>query len=354
MRYFIEKKEYSTKGVEHLDIVFQNGNYLQIGKSELVDLRLNLYDRLVRYEDSASFVGHSGYVKLKISSRKNTPSDDSSFLYNPEAYKKNRKGYIESRCTNETDIDHLVLYNDNNWNDMVFGDIRCQMEGEFLILRFEPNPKYGTDGSDTAYIDLPDVSKKDILRMDLDFENCESVTVYEGEIQDIKLTFEERLVCGGGDFCRRVKSGVLKLKLERAFRNREVNLYDSENRGATVREIAKRLCGKGQDIHDICHLYITYGYVGYGHLLEEKIEVADMCLHEEKSGVCCEELGEYIYDNGDNFYIGGYAKKECDGSVTVRFGACCADDVRRIIKKGKYHVKIKAVPCGSDDTFTES
>ncbi len=341
MRYFVEKKKYSTRNVEHLDIVFQNGNYLKIKKAELADLCLNLYDRLIRYEDSASFVGHSGFVKLKILSKKRTPPDGSAFLYNFDSYKKNRKSYIETRCTEENDIDHLVFYNENNWNDMIFGDIRCHMEGDYLILQFEPNQKYGFADSNTAYIDLPDVSKRTILRMVLDFENCESVTVYEGEIHDIDLTFEEQLEWDGGDYCRRVKSGVLKLKLMKEYRNRDANLYDPKQKGTTIRKIIKRLCGKGQDVHDICHLYITYGYVGYGHLLEEKIDIADMCLYEEKSGVYDEELGEYIYDGGDELYIGGCASTEGDDIVTVKFGACCADEVRRIVEKEKYSVKIK-------------
>lgn len=271
-------------------------------------------------------MGHSGYVKLKISSKKRTSPNGTAFLYDPEVYRKNRKSYIETRCAEENDVDHLILYNENNWNDMIFGDIRCHMEGDFLILQFEPNQKYGSADSDTAYIDLPDISKRDILRMDLDFENCESVTVYEDEIRDLDLTFEEQLEWDGGDFCRMVKNGVLKLKLTKDFRNRDANLYDSEQRGTTIGKITKRLCGKGQDIHDICHLYITYSYVGSGHLLKEKVGIVDMRLSEEKPAVLDEEFDEDIY-------VGGCANVERNGTVTVRFGARCADDVRKIVEK---------------------
>ena len=125
------------------------------------------------------------------------------------------------------------------------------------------------------------------------------------------------------------------------YRNRDANLYAPEQKGPTIRKIIKRLCGKGRDIHNICHLYITYGYVGYGHLLEEKIDIADMCIYEEKPGVYDEELGEYIYDVGDDLYIGGCANAERNGIVTVQFGACCADEVKRIVEKEKYSVKIK-------------
>lgn len=341
MRYFTEKKPYSIKTVDHLDIVFQNGNYLKISQEELADLHVTLCDRLIRFENNASFVGHSGYVKLKISSRRKTPSAGGFFLYNPVVYRKNRKDYIESRCTKENDIDHLVFYTENNWNDMIFGDIRCHMEGEFLILAFEPNPKYGPACAEMAYIDLPDVSKRDILKMVLDFENCESVTVYESEIADIDLSFDEQLEWGGGDFCRRVKSGTLKLKLSDDYRDRDANLFDPPHQGATVKMITERLCGTGQDIHNICHLYITYDYVGYGHLLEEKIAIADMSLHEEKPGVYDEELDAYLYDDDDYLYIGGCAKKERNGTVTVRFGANCVDEVKRIVETEQYSVKVK-------------
>lgn len=351
MRYFVQKKEYNTKNVEHLDIVFQNGNYLRIGKDELSDLRLSMYDRLIRYGDSASFVGHSGYVKLKISPRKSIARAGSFFLYNPETYRKDRKVYIETRCTDENDIDHLILYNENNWNDMIFGDIRCHREGKFLILQFEPNPKYGLACSDEAYIDLPAVEKKDILKINLDFENCDFVTVYEPELREIDLKFDEQLAWCGGDYCRSVRSGVLRLKLLCDFQSRNASLYDPEHQGATVGKMIERLCGTGEDVHDIGHLYITYGYAGYGHLLKEKIEVADMCLYEEEPGD--EKTGEQSDDGGDCFYIGGCAKTERDGSVTVRFGACCADDVRSIAKKKKYPVKIRTIPCSLEGTIAE-
>ena len=43
MRYFVEKKKYSTQNVDHIYIVFQNGNYLTIEKNELIDININLY-----------------------------------------------------------------------------------------------------------------------------------------------------------------------------------------------------------------------------------------------------------------------------------------------------------------------
>ena len=55
----------------------------------------------------------------------------------------------------------------------------------------------------------------------------------------------------------------------------------------------------GRDIHDICHLYITYGYIGYGYVLEEKIEIADMCFYDEKQEVYNKEVGEEIFDEDD-------------------------------------------------------
>ena len=344
MRYFVEKKKYSTQNVDHIYIVFQNGNYLTIEKNELVDININLYDRLTRYEYSASFVGHSGYVKLKISSEKKTYSDDDDctrFLYNHDVYKENRKSYIENRCTKENDINYVIFFDDNRWNDMIFGDIRCRMEGEFLVLQFEQNQKYGAVGADTAYIDMPDVSKKDILKINLVFENCESVMIYHDEIREISLTFENQLKWAGGNFCRSIQSGVLKLQFLNYFRNRDVHFWTPENKKTTIRIIKKRLCGKGQDIHDICHLYITYGYIGYGYVLEEKIEIADMCFYDEKPEVYNKEEGEEIFDAADEFFIGGCANTEQDGSVTVKFGACCADETRKIAEVQKYPVTIK-------------
>ena len=237
MRYFVEKKKYSTQNVDHIYIVFQNGNYLSIEKNELIDINVNLYDRLTRYEYSASFVGHSGYVKLKISSEKKTYSDDddcTGFLYNHDVYKENRKSYIENRCTKENDINYVIFFDDNRWNDMIFGDIRCRMEGEFLVLQFEQNQKYGAVGADTAYIDMPDVSKKDILKINLVFENCESVMIYQDEIREISLTFENQLKWAGGNFCRRYEregiTGILHPDQSRFRLFRKLYFLGHDNR----------------------------------------------------------------------------------------------------------------------------
>lgn len=329
MRYLIEKKKYNAKMIDHLDIVFQNGNYVTIRKKECMEIRISLYDRLVRYEDGASYVGHSGYIKLKIFPRKRA------------ADLKNNKAYIESRCTAENDVDHIVLYDENNWGDTVFGDIRCHMEDDFLILQFEPNQKYGPASSNMAYIDLPEVSQKDILKIDLDFENCETVMVYEDEILHLDLLFDEHLEWDGRNFYRSVKSGVLKLKLAKCYLDRQTNFLDAGGKRPTSRKITQRICGKGEDIHDICHLYITYNCVSCNRESTEKIETANMRFYEEEAVIYDEEQDGCIYDSAEDMYIGGYAKLERDGAVTVEFGERCVDGVKRIIEKKQYPVKIK-------------
>lgn len=341
MRYYVDKKKFTTENVEELAVVFQNGNRLEIDAYELVDIRLHFYDRLLKYWDSACFVGQSGYVKLRILAKNQKNHDEDAFLHNPEDYAKDRKAYIETRCTEDNDVDHIIFYDENCWSDNIFGDIRCHMEEDFLILQFVPNPKYGSADADKAYIDLPNVISENIRVMKLDFENCETATVYRDEILETDLSFEEQLEWDGGDFCRVVKSGTLKLRFEEDYLDRDVHFWESERKKPGIRKIIRRICGKGEDIHDICHLYITYenSNCQYGQG-EEKIEIPDMRFYEEITDDCDEALEEDSCEDID-LYIGGYAKLEQDGTVTVKFGKCCADDVRRIVDKRNYKVEIK-------------
>ena len=79
------------------------------------------------------------------------------------------------------------------------------------------------------------------------------------------------------------------------------------------------MCGKkGFDLHDICHLYIEYNYVGGGFYKKECIEINDIRSDEE-----FEEIEKWEEREDHEFmpyFIGGYAEKVDKNTLLITFG----------------------------------
>ncbi len=315
LEYVYPKKQYEKKDIEFMYLFFDNGDYVSLNGSEVVEIKVNLYDRLVWGERGVCPVAESGYIKLKVE-KTNKAIYNETFLYNSKDHKRDRKGYIEHRCVLEGGIKSVRLFNKNNFHDTIYGNIAGEMDGEFLVLKFLSLPNFGSVSSDKNAIFLNDISKDLIESINLDFENCEYFTVYNDEIQDIQLQFEKELVWGSDDLYRNIKSGYIKLKFDKEKKYRRINFLDDGK--FTVKQLEQRLCGKkGQAPHDICHLYVKYYYAGYGLSRTEIIEAEDIRSDEELEQIDkSEEEGDYDLD----YFIGGYCKKQNDGTLIITFG----------------------------------
>lgn len=315
MKYIYPKKKFSKKDIEFMYLFFDNGDYFSLHGSEVIDLKLNLYDRLVWGERGICPVVESGYIKLDVKKR-NKAIYDGYLLYNAKEYREDRKAYIENRCVSEGGISHVRFFDENNWHDTLNGNITAEMESEFLILKFLPQEKFGSADGENHVILLNEIGKSIIKSIDLDFENCESFYVYRNEILDMQLQFEEELVWGGGDLFRSIKSGFIKIKLDKDIDYRQVHFL-SDGR-VTIKKLEKRLLwDRVQSEHDICHLYIDFDYVGFGFDRTECVEIEDIRPDEELDRLeKLAEEGEYEFDD----YIGGYCKKQEDGTIIITFG----------------------------------
>lgn len=314
-KYTYPKKKFAKKDVEFMYLFFDNGDYFSLHGSEVVDLKLNLYDRLVWGERGVCSVVESGYIKLDVKKR-NKAIYDGYFLYNVKEYRGDRKNYIENRCASEGGISHVRLFDENNWHDTLNGNITAEMEGEFLILKFLPQEKFGPADGENHVILLNEIGKSIIKSIDLDFENCESFYIYKNEIQDMQLQFEEELVWGGGDLFRNLKCGFIKIKFDKSITYRRANFLDNDK--VTIRKLEKRLLWrKMQSDHDICHLYIDFDYAGFGSDRTECVEIEDIRPDEEFERLQkLEDEGVYSFD----YFIGGYCKKQEDGTILITFG----------------------------------
>lgn len=324
-KYIYPKKKFNKKDVDFMYLFFDNGDYFSLHGSEVVDMKLNLYDRLIWGERGVCPVVESGYIKLDVKKR-NKAIYDGYFLYNAKKYRGDRKTYIVNRLVSEGGISHVRLFDENNWHDTLCGNITAEMEGEFLILKFLPQEKFGSSDGENHVILLNEIGKTIVNSIDLDFENCESFYVYKDEIQDMQLQFEEELVWGAGDLFRNVKCGFIKIKFDKDIDYRQVYFLSDDN--VTIKKLEKRLLWKKmQSDHDICHLYINFEYAGFGSNRTECVEIEDIRPNEELERLAkLEEEGCFGFAD----YIGGYCKKQKNGAIVITFGKNAEDLLNKL------------------------
>lgn len=327
--YFYPKMKYTKNEVSFMYIFFENGDFLEIKGSEIFNFSINVYDKLIRSHKGYNPVVESGFFKLKICN-KHAFTQSAHFLYNDAEFKKNRKSYIENRCINESRITEIWLFNSNNWHKVLHCELKAKMDGDFLMFDFLSQPQMGSYQNENHYIEIGNVKKEDVHNIDLDFENCESFVVYNNEIEVVNIDFDNQLCWGGGDLYRKAVGGYIKIKLKKDFTSRKNSLYDNE-KGLKIVDFERRLCGKkGEDVHDICHLYIEYYHAGYGGIqFSECVEIDDIKTDEEVERLEEEE------EKGESFYYfeGGYCKKSKDGSIIIAFGKNAKNIVNDICNK---------------------
>ena len=322
------KRKYDKKDIQYMYLFFDNGDYVSIGGEEIVDLSVNVYDKLVWHGKGVSPVAAGGFVKLKVGNTGKYPYNQ-AFLYDYARYKLNRKRYIEQRCISEY-LTEMWFFDELNWHNVVKGTIKAKMEGEYLILEFLPHPLMGSASGEVHSVNLGAIERKNIRSIDLDFENCESFDIYNNEILEMKLDLDEQLDWGAGDLYRVVRGGYMRIKLDENYiprRNHMFN-YFFDNKKMKNKDYEQRLCGKkGRCEHDLCHLYISYLHVGCGHMFTECVEISDIRPDEEL---------DRIYEEDDRLvpdYIGGHCAKLQDGSIVIAFGVNSETTVNRLSQK---------------------
>ncbi len=330
---FPKRKLNNESVISKMNIIFKNGDFLVLSGREIMDISIRFYDNLIFFNDGWSPVAESGFIKLKINSK--GEKYESPFLYNRNEYYKGRISYIKNRLVNEGGISFIRLFNENNYSDSIFGDIYATIEDDFVFLHFKSNDLYGPFESDRHTVSIGNVARKDIRKIGISLENCDSFDIYEDDIVDIQLNFDEELDWNSGNFIRRVSGGYIKLLLDKSITYRDVNVY-SRKRRSQVSLIEDRLCEKSKESIDICHLYIHYYHLGYGMNLEECIEIPTIDYEStsrdfDYNPYICQwhDNDDYYYDDDDDddddyydepSYISGYAERQKDGSILIVFG----------------------------------
>ena len=302
MNYYYKKNFYTPKQVEFAYLFFDNGDYITLNKSEIVDFKFEFYDKMVWFDTSITPVAKSGFIKLKISKYKSSRYD-SQYVNNIKEYNENRKKYIENLCCDDSGIVNIRFFDNNNWHKSVCGKFVGRIENKYLILSVEEIWNNIPSTSENFSISLNSIEKSIINKINLDFENCEHFDIFKHEIVDLKLNLNEKLDEDSSDYKRQLINGYIKVKLDPEITYRNISLA-SNVKYPKVKHIKERLIdGDEKTTHNICHLYINYEYAGFGTAREESITVNgdwidDKTIDEDYaylvSGYCIKEKNDVI------------------------------------------------------------
>jgi hypothetical protein len=167
-------------------------------------------------------VAKSGFIKCKI--KEKAPKYTCAFVYDQKEYAKNRKEYLEQRCVNEGGIYYLRLFDRNHWHYGIYVEAVASLEGGYMILRFQENQTYGSADKEYYTVNVCNLTRSNIEKICLDFENCDSFDIYQEEIQEINVNFKKQLEWNSSCFGREIENGVIRLKLNEELTWRYVNV----------------------------------------------------------------------------------------------------------------------------------
>ena len=331
--YYCDKKTYTKQTVKEIMIFFNNGDYCEIRNGEIVDCKLNCYDKLVQEDQTYAPVIESGFIKLHIVNKASC-TELEHIISDENSFRKNRKQYIEKRCQEEGSIKKIVFFH-KEYNDVqLLCNVSAHTEQDFLILEFKEISSMGSCSNNKHNIELADVNKNNIFDILVDFENCDVFQLYADEIQELDFKFSEKL--SDYEFSRVIESGYMIIKLDKYFDRRDCSIYDSDN--PTIKDIERRLYGKtGEEECDICNLYITYHYPFSCEHRTEKISIEDLTDYSEfeETFPDLDDDNEVDYDETDihNYlsYANGMCKKLSKNRILIAFG----NDAEQIINEHK-------------------
>ena len=164
-RYYYTKTDVLNKnGIELINVVFDNHESLALRGSELIEYKVNMYDKLIATDEGIHPFAESGYFKFKIGKY---PPLVGSFVVDDKEYKKNRREYLINRCVNGGGIIAIKMFDNYNWSKQIYGNFIALIEDDYLILSIKEKAIYESSNSDMFYIDLPSVLKKNVYTIDI-------------------------------------------------------------------------------------------------------------------------------------------------------------------------------------------
>ncbi len=258
MKYVCNKRKFSKSKIDFIWVFFSNGDFFSLDKKELSSIEVDFYDRLVYSPDGILPVASGGFIEFKIR-KQETEIYNLRVLHDEKNYRKNRKTYIENRLTSSDQITKIAFFDNNNWSFPILGNFLGKKANGNIRLEILPNPVYGENDSSKHFIFLPDLNRKEIFKIMLDFENCDGFTIFQSEIVSLNLIINENLQVDSHCFCREIVGGSMKIKIKKGSNEaREVFLY-SYSPQLPEESLYDRLCSGEKWIEiDLCNLYVDF------------------------------------------------------------------------------------------------
>lgn len=289
-----KNKFISKENLDYIEIIFSNGDYITLHKREVIDCQLQFYDNLVLYKNEIVPVVRSGFIKCKISKRKQMYSWESN-LSNEKEYKSDKEKCFTDRLTKTNDIKEISFLDSSGWNQSVLGLFEARLEDEYVCINILSYPIEMPYESSNFSITLSNVVRKYIKNITLDFENTESIDIYDYEILAVNLNLKRELNWCANNFCREIKNGYIKIKLDKKVKDRQCCFVDEQS-SHSYRNVMKRINYNMKKCeHDICNLHISYNYGESNN--EERLIISDVSesdLYYVFEGGYCETKEEVI------------------------------------------------------------
>lgn len=320
--YYHSKKDcFSSIGpIKFVQIFFDNGDYFPIYHTEVISKHFEYYDRLVAYDNGYVQKARSGKMHLKFKKTYGGCYDD-YLLSNDYNIRKDRPSVLEKRLIEDGGITALRFFDDDNWSYLIVGNFKAKKENDEIIIEAYPNLIDEPYDSDNFFINLQPIKTKQIEKIYLSFENCEFFEVFNDEIVSVDLKFNNELNDIEGLMHREIIGGTIILNITESKDYRKEELFLGSDRKTYPCDLRNRLTGKkGRDLINLCHLYITYDYAGFGLNREEKIEILDTRPDEIQEAVDQAYDYDEEYDGPYEYFIGGIAERLDGKKVKVTFG----------------------------------
>ena len=311
--YRARKKDFQYDTVE-LKLYFENGDVIAIDGSEVMDLKVRFYDSLVAFQDGYCPVAESGILRLKLKKFfQNCLSE--SHVSDDKKLRRERREYIRSRLTDETDLCAVYVYDEIGSGFFFFTQGKAKAEGEETILHLFGKREDGAEAEEHT-IKLGTIRKHEIDSILLYFENCDYFSVDKTEVEEFQMTFEPFLFLDHSGYHRAVKTGQIRIRFDRYF-NREHDLYRTpRKRKKFIKQLKRYLFGQdGSMVHDIVCMKIRYRYPRRLFMEEETVEVND--IRGESSGIFADDARN---DEPEYYFIGGCSEELEDGNILISFG----------------------------------
>ena len=308
--YFHKKSFVKKNELDSIMVVLDNGEYFTLHKKEVVDYNLVFLDKLMWFDCCACPVAKSGYIKLRIN---NKPEYNLGLLHSYKECRMYKKGFIEQKILDDCRVVSFIFTDKCGDDYGVLGNYKASLEDDCIVIRVVENDDVSFQ-SNKFSIQLNPIRRPFIEKIKFKFDGEDSFEVFQEEIEDIQLTFDDELIGCGNGYIRSLKTGYIRLSLTSDIIDRKIELYDGR-KNHKKKHLENKLVKKGKKMCTITDLYINYNqdYIRIRDV--ERIDVKSIPI-SRNGFIDCEIDGDLV----GYAYISGFCERIDKNTIVIRLG----------------------------------